>query len=101
MLAIAGAILSNPKVLLVDEMSLGLAPNVVAQLLETVQLLARQRLMGVLVVEQHVHACLSIADRGYVMSHGRVVSEGTAHELVEKIDLLHAAYLGGLNAVPL
>jgi branched-chain amino acid transport system ATP-binding protein len=95
LLALAGAIVSQPKVLLIDEMSLGLAPKIVAQLLELLRTLANTDGIAVLLVEQHVHACLAIADRGYVLNQGQLVAEGSSEELLQKLDQLHNAYLGG------
>ena len=95
MLAMARALVSNPKMLLVDEMSLGLAPIIVERLLPIVRDIADETGAGVLIVEQHVHLALEVADRGYVMSHGEIVLEGTASDLMERQDLLEASYLGG------
>ncbi len=92
MCAIGRALMAAPKLLVVDEMSLGLAPVVVDQLLEV---LAEIRKAGitVLLVEQDVFAAFSIADRGYVMETGHIVREGTASELSENLDV-QRAYLG-------
>ena len=94
MLAMARALVSRPRVLLVDEMSLGLAPIIVEQLLPIVRDIADQTGAGVLIVEQHIHMALEISDRAYVMNHGEVVVEGPAAELAERRDLLEASYLG-------
>jgi branched-chain amino acid transport system ATP-binding protein len=95
MLAIAGALLRGPRVLLIDELSLGLAPLVVQFLLPIVQTVARQFNIGVLIVEQHVHAALAIADRAYVLSHGEVLASGSAADLALHPELLARSYLGG------
>lgn len=94
MLALAGALVADPSVIMLDEMSLGLAPIVVERLLPIVRSIADQRGVGTLLVEQHVMAALSIADRGYVLANGRVVAEGSAAELRRDAELLEASYLG-------
>jgi branched-chain amino acid transport system ATP-binding protein len=92
MLAIARALMANPDLLLVDELSIGLAPNLVRQLLG---LLSDLRDMGltILLVEQDAKAALRIADRGYVLETGRIVTEGTASELLGS-NRIQKAYLG-------
>lgn len=99
MLALAGALVADPRVIMLDEMSLGLAPMIVEQLLPVVRNIADKRGMAVLLVEQHVRAALSIADRGIVLAHGNVVAEGTAAELRRDAELLEASYLGDRQAV--
>ncbi|WP_236794722.1 ABC transporter ATP-binding protein [Amycolatopsis sp. GM8] len=99
MLALAGAFVADPKVMLLDEMSLGLAPIIVERLLRTVRAIADERRMGVLLIEQHVMAGLSIADRGYVLAHGEVVAQGSAAQLRDDAELLEASYLGEHGAI--
>jgi branched-chain amino acid transport system ATP-binding protein len=94
MLSLARALGRDPKVLLADELSLGLAPIIVANLLKAVRA-AADRGVGVLLVEQHVRQALTIADRAYVMERGRIVLGGTAEEVVGQLDKLEAAYLTG------
>jgi len=94
MLALGRALMARPKVLLVDELSLGLAPLIVRRLLENLRQLADAGL-GVLMVEQHVQQALRIADRVLVLARGRVSFAGSATELSGQRELLAAAYLGG------
>ena len=93
MCAIARGLMSRPKLILLDELSLGLQPSLVERVLETVTEI-RKRGVTVLLVEQMVQEALEIADRGYVLQTGRVVHEGTAHELLNS-DEVRKAYLGG------
>jgi branched-chain amino acid transport system ATP-binding protein len=94
MLAVARALARQPKLLLLDELSLGLAPVIVEWLLPVVRQFARERECAVLLVEQHVHLALEVADRGYVLSHGRIVLENDAQHLRANKQLLIASYLG-------
>jgi branched-chain amino acid transport system ATP-binding protein len=94
MLAVARALARQPKLLLLDELSLGLAPVIVEWLLPVVRQFAQERRCAVLLVEQHVHLALEVADRGYVLSHGRVVLENDAEHLRANKQLLIASYLG-------
>jgi branched-chain amino acid transport system ATP-binding protein len=94
MLAVGRAIVAQPKVLMVDEMSLGLAPIIVERLLPIMRSVADETGIGVLLVEQHIHMALTVADRAYVMNHGEIVLEGSGAELSGRRDLLEASYLG-------
>ena len=92
MLAMGRALMSKPKLLLMDEPSMGLAPILVERSFEIIQQV-HQSGVAMLVVEQNANVSLSIADRGYVLSTGRVVLEGRAADLLENEDL-RKAYLG-------
>ena len=94
MLAIARALLPRPKVLLVDEMSLGLAPLIVESLLPVIEAEA-QRGAAVLLVEQHVQMALKVADRVIAMSRGRKELEVTSDVVRNDQSLIEGAYLGG------
>lgn len=95
MLALARALVGRPRLLLIDEMSMGLAPLVAAQLLDVVRRIATDTGTGVLLVEQHVHLALAVADRGYVLQRGRVVLEGPSAEITARRADVEAGYLGG------
>ena len=94
MLAMARALTVSPKLLMVDEMSLGLAPIIVERLLPILRQIADQSGAGVLLVEQHVHMALQVADRAYVLSHGELAMEGDAATLRSDRSLIEASYLG-------
>ena len=93
MLALAKALARGPKCLLADELSLGLAPRIVARLLDAVRTAADTHGLAVVLVEQHVSKALAVADRVQVMRRGRIVLEGTASEFVDRGDELQALYL--------
>ena len=92
MLVLAQGLVSHPKVLLVDELSLGLAPIVIKRLVPTIESIAAAG-VGVLLIEQFAHVALGLATTAYVMESARVRYSGTAQELVDNPDLLHSAYL--------
>ncbi len=98
MLAIARAIVSRPKLLMIDEMSLGLAPVVLERLAVTVRRIVERTGIGVLLVEQHVPVALQVADRAILLRHGRAVAEGTAASLALRPEVVHASYLAGTGA---
>jgi ABC-type branched-subunit amino acid transport system ATPase component len=97
MLALGKAVLLEPDLLMIDELSLGLAPVVVQELLEVVE---RMKGLGLtmVIVEQSVNVALSIADRAVFMERGRIRFEGPAQELLERGDLLRAVFLSGEGA---
>ena len=92
MLAIARGLMSEPKLLLVDELSLGLAPLIVKSIYDTLNEINRSRKMTILVVEQNVRLALEIADRGYIIENGRIIGEGKGSDLL-KSDQVKSAYL--------
>src|SRR6476660_8022507 len=94
MLAIGRALVTRPQLLLVDEMSLGLAPVIVDRLIPVLRRAADELGSSVLFVEQHIALALEVADRAYVLTHGRIGLEGPAAELRERRELLAASYLG-------
>jgi len=93
MLAIGRALMSKPRLLLLDEPTLGLAPLVIAQIFEIIQSI-RDEGVTVFLVEQNANRALQIADRGYVLENGRLVLEDTGANLL-KNDAVRKAYLGG------
>lgn len=99
MLAVARALVQKPKVLLIDEMSMGLAPVIVENLLPMVRRIADDTGAVVVLVEQHVQLALEVADEAIVIVHGDVRLRGSASELSADPDLLEAAYLGETEPV--
>ena len=97
MLVIGRALMARPKLMLLDEPSLGLAPLLVQNIYEIVQRICAEQKMAILLVEQNVRAALGIADYGYVMENGRVVLAGPAETLRDNEDV-REFYLG-LSAV--
>ncbi|TDC89826.1 ABC transporter ATP-binding protein [Actinomadura sp. 7K507] len=94
MLTIAKAILAKPKVLMIDEMSLGLAPKIVQEMLPSIRDLARDEGIGLVLVEQHIELALSVADRGIILNHSRVVLDASAKSLLDRREDVEAAYFG-------
>jgi branched-chain amino acid transport system ATP-binding protein len=99
MLELARALGREPQLLIADELSLGLAPLVVQRLFDALSA-ARERGVGVILIEQHARKALSFADRGYVLSRGEVRREGSAAELLDRIQDIESVYLsdGGARA---
>jgi ABC-type branched-subunit amino acid transport system ATPase component len=93
MLALAMTLLHDPDVLLIDELSLGLSPVVVQELLGVIERLKRDG-MTIVVVEQSLNVALAIADRAVFLEKGHVRFEGDARELAERDDLARAVFLG-------
>ncbi len=92
MVVLAQALVSRPKFILVDELSLGLAPVVVKRLVPALEAAAADGI-GVLLIEQFVHVALAVAGGAYVLENGRIVYDGTAADLKEHPEKLHSAYL--------
>jgi branched-chain amino acid transport system ATP-binding protein len=97
MLAIARALVTRPRLLMVDELSLGLAPIVVQQLLPLVREVAQELGCGVLLVEQYVTAALAVADRAVILFNGRAVMSGAAADLRADQDRIARSYLGTVD----
>ena len=93
MLAMGRALLTRPKLLLLDEPSMGLAPLVVQEIFRVLLQLREERGVTILLVEQNAKAALRLADRGYVLETGKVILEGPADELLENSEVKRA-YLG-------
>jgi sulfate-transporting ATPase len=94
MLALGLALSRRPSLILADELSIGLAPMIVERLFSVLRAAADDG-VGVLLVEQHVHKALAIADRVYVMDRGRIAISGTAADLRERVNEIQASYLTG------
>ena len=94
MLAIARALMSRPRLLMLDEPSLGLAPIIVRQIFDAIRDLNKREGMTIFLVEQNAYHALRLADRGYVMVNGLITMQGTGQELLQRPDI-RAAYLEG------
>ena len=97
MVVLAQALASKPKIVVVDELSLGLAPVVVKRLMPVMQQIASQG-VGVLLIEQFAHVALALANKAYVIEGGQIKYSGTAEELRSNPDIVKAAYLLGADA---
>ena len=93
MLAIGRALMAKPKMLVLDEPSLGLSPLFVGNVLSTVKMLNTTRGLTILLVEQNVQHALELSNRGYIMENGRITAEGGGHALLQD-DQVRSAYLG-------
>jgi branched-chain amino acid transport system ATP-binding protein len=100
MLAMSCAMARRPRMMLVDELSLGLAPVIVESLLPTVRRYAQENGAGVLLVEQHVQLALQVVDRAYVLAHGEIVLHRPAADLRGDMNLLRESYLGSATGEP-
>jgi branched-chain amino acid transport system ATP-binding protein len=98
MLAIARALVCSPRLLMVDELSLGLAPAIVDDLIALLRRLRDERGVAILLVEQHVTLALSVAERAYFLERGQVRFEGPSEELLGRDDLLRSVFLQGAPA---
>ncbi len=92
MVVLAQALVSSPRFVLVDELSLGLAPVIVKRLMPAIEAVAASGI-GVLLIEQFAHVALALAESAYILEGGRIRYEGPAQRLVDEPDLLHSAYL--------
>lgn len=100
MLALGRILARAPRLLLLDELSLGLAPLVVTRLLTAVRAAADRTGVGVLLVEQHARAALQVSDHAYVMNRGRIQVDRPARDLLAQAGLLQSAYLANNAAGP-
>jgi ABC-type branched-subunit amino acid transport system ATPase component len=100
MLGLGRALARRPKVLLVDEMSLGIAPRIVTRLMDVVRQAADEHGIGVIIVEQHVHEALRISDRVCVVAGGRMTLAGTVDQVYERVEEAFLADVLGTTASP-
>src|SRR4051812_16097168 len=97
MLALGGALMTRPQLLMIDELSLGLAPTIVAQLLEVVREIHR-RGTTIIIVEQSINVALNLAERAVFMEKGAVRFEGATADLLDRPDILRSVFIAGANA---
>ena len=93
MLAIARGLMSKPKLLVLDEPSMGIMPKLIVEIFEMIQRMNREEGITILLVEQNVQEALELADYAYVLQTGRIVMEGKSSDLLNT-DLIKKAYLG-------
>ena len=94
MLALARSLMTAPKILLIDEPSVGLAPILVKSTVDKIMELKERFGLSVLMAEQNFRQAIRIADRGYVIVHGRIEYEGSSREDLSNNDLIHKLYMG-------
>jgi branched-chain amino acid transport system ATP-binding protein len=94
MLAVARALMSSPRILLVDEPSVGLAPILVSRVIGTIKELKERRQLTVLMAEQNFNQATKIADRGYIIVHGKIEFEGRSTQELRENELVKKYYLG-------
>ena len=93
LLAIARGLMTNPKLLLLDEPTLGLAPKVVKEIFETIKTINKDQKTAIIVVEHNLHSLLPITDRAYVLAHGKIVASDTGPNIA-KSDILERVFMG-------
>ena len=94
MLALARALMSAPRILLIDEPSVGLAPILVSRMIDTIAAVKARYNLSVLMAEQNFHQAVRIADRGYVLVHGQIAFEGRNPDELRNSELVKTYYLG-------
>jgi branched-chain amino acid transport system ATP-binding protein len=94
MLALARALMSAPRILLIDEPSVGLAPILVSRMIDTIALVKQRYRLSVLMAEQNFHQAVRVADRGYILVHGQIVFEGRNADELRNSELVKTYYLG-------
>ena len=97
MVVLAQALASRPRFLVIDELSLGLAPVIVKRLVPTLRQVAESG-VGILLIEQFAHVALAVAEDACVLNHGRITYRGSAQHLAEHPETLHSSYLGGASS---